>query len=66
MTARLRARAGALPARHLLLAQDWVPVVANQTPLTEAGTKGDGVAMLKVANQTPLTEAGRLWTEEHC
>ena len=35
VTARLRAGARALAARHLLLAQDWVPVVANQTPLTE-------------------------------
>ncbi len=58
MTARLRARARTLTARNLLLAQDWVPVVANQTPLTEAGTKEDGVALLIVANQTPLTVAG--------
>jgi hypothetical protein len=58
VTARLRARARTLPARHLLLAQDWVPVVANQTPLTEAGTKGDSGALLIVANQKTLTETG--------
>ncbi len=58
MTARLRARARALPARHLLLTQDWVTVVANQTPLTEAGTKGDSGTLITIANQKILTEAG--------
>ncbi len=33
-------------------------IIANQAPLTEIGTKGDGVALLIVANQKPLREAG--------